>query len=98
MVALKDPKYRDLKREVEKEISHLKSLYSKIDRFEKRHKGTANESEASRVRRIEAELKKKFPEMEFDRELLKLVGILHYRNPPSNDKELIAKAIAEHYE
>ncbi|GEM_PF-1857399 len=98
MVALKDPKYNDLKKEVEKEISHLKNLYRKIDRYEKQHKVMPNEPEAIRVRRIETELKRKFPGMEFDRELLKLVGILPNKNPPSKDKELIARAIADHYE
>lgn len=50
------------------------------------------------IKKIEAELKRKFPDMEFDRDLLKLVGALPYRNPASKDKELIAKAIAEKYD
>lgn len=98
MVALKeDAKYKDLKKEVQKEISHLRSLYGKIDKYEREQRGR-RETEKYRIKRIEAELKKKFPDMEFDRDLLKLVGVLPYKNPPSKDKELIARVIAEHYE
>lgn len=99
MVALKEDKYRQLKKEVEREISHLKSLYSKLDKYEKtQQEGKKRKPDEYRIKKIETELKKKFPDMEFNRDLLKLVGALPYRNPASKDKELIAKAIAEKYE
>lgn len=98
MAALKeDAKYKDLKKEVQREISHLRTLYSKIDKYEREQRGK-REPEKLRIQRIESELKKKFPDMEFDRDLLKLVGVLPYKNPPSKDRELIATVIAEHYE
>ena len=99
MVALKeDAKYRDLKKEVEREIGHLRSLYSKLDKYEREQKKARREPEEHRIKRIEAEMKKKFPNMEFDRKLLKLVGALPFRNPPSRDNELISRIIAEHHE
>jgi translation initiation factor IF-2 len=99
MVALKEDKYRQLKKEIEREISHLKVLYSKIDKYEKaQQEGKKRKPDEYRIKKIETELKKKFPDMEFNRDLLKLVGALPYRNPASKDKELIAKAIAEKYE
>ena len=100
MVALKEDRCRQLKKEVEREIGRLKSLYSKLDKYEKAQQKGKNkkEPEENRIKKIEAELKRKFPDMEFDRNLLKLVGALPYRNPASKDKELVAKAIAEKYE
>lgn len=95
MALKEDARYKELKKEVEREMGHLRSLYSKLEKYEK---GKARVSEAYRIRNAESELKKKFPGMEFDRSILKLVGIMPYKNPASKDKELISRAIAENYE
>lgn len=45
-----------------------------------------------------AELKKKFPGVEFDPALLKLARTMPNRNPPSKDADLIGKAVARKHE
>ena len=92
MAAIKE--IRSLKKEVRKEVEHLRDLYAKIDRMEKKQ-GRRREHGLDAT---ESELKEKFPDESFDRCLLKLVGMMPYRNPPSKDKDLIARAIAENYE
>ncbi len=80
-----------IKKQLEKEMNHLRELYSKINRIEKR-----KEPESYRIRKLEQELRKKFPDIKVDRSLLRLVGTMPY-NPPSKDKEVIRAAVAERY-
>ena len=82
---MKEEKYRQLKKEVEREMSHLRSLYSKLDKYEKKQKRKkGEESEEYGIKKIEVELKRKFPAMDFNKDLLRLVGALHYQNPASS--------------
>lgn len=94
-VALKE-EIRSLKKEVKKEMDHLRDIYAKIDRIEKGQK--AAPKRRRRLIGVESELKAKLPNAEFDKSLLKLVGTASYKNPPSRDKSLIRKTIAEKYE
>jgi hypothetical protein len=92
-LALKE-EIRYLKKEVRKEMDHLRDLYVKIDKIEKKQspKGYGSKS-------AESELKKKFPDTEFDKSLLKVIGAMsEYRNsPPSKDKNLVRKAVSDRY-
>lgn len=81
-----------IKKQLEKEMSHLRQLYSRISRVERRQK----EPEKYRLRKLAQELKKKMPGIEVDRELLALVGTEPY-NPPSQDKEIVRRIVAERY-
>jgi uncharacterized protein (UPF0335 family) len=80
-----------IKKQLEKEMNHLKSLYSKVNRLEKK-----KEPENYRIKKIEQELKRTNPGLKVDRELLKLVGTEPY-SPPSQDKETTRRIIAERY-
>lgn len=80
-----------IKRQIEKEMNHLRSLYSKINQIEAK-----KEPEKLRIKKLEQELIKKNPDIEIDRELLALVGT-EPRSPSSRDKETIRRIIAERY-
>lgn len=80
-----------IKKQVEKEINHLKSLYSRIGRMEKR-----KEPEKYRIKKLEQELLRKNPNARVDRKLLALVGTEPY-NPVSEDKEIVRRVAAERY-
>lgn len=80
-----------LKRQIEKEMDHLRDLYSKINRMEREQ-----QPEQYRLERIESELKKKFPDMKVDKNLLRLVGTMSY-HPPSRDKKVVRRIIAERH-
>lgn len=54
------------------------------------------ESEEQRLQRLEREFKKKYPHSDIDRSVLKLVGTEPY-NPPSEDKAVNRRIIAERY-
>lgn len=81
-----------IKKQIEKEMSHLRELYSRIGRVEKRQK----EPERYRLKKLEQELRKKSPGIKVDKELLRLVGTEPY-NPPSQDKEIVRRIVAERY-
>lgn len=84
-----------IKKQIRKEIDHLQDLYHRIDSLER--KGEQEEEKREyRAKRLESQLLKENPGMKIDPELLALVGI-HPYNPPSKDKEVIRRAIAEHY-
>jgi hypothetical protein len=80
-----------IKKQVKKEINHLKGLYSRISKMEKR-----KEPERYRIKKLEQELFRKNPNANIDRELLALVGTEPY-NPPSHDKEIVRRIAAERY-
>lgn len=80
-----------IKRQIKKEMDHLRDLYSKINRIEKK-----KEPEKYRIKKLEQELMRKNPNIEIDRELLALVGTEPY-NPPSQDKEIVRRIAAELY-
>lgn len=93
-MALKE-EIRYLKKEIRKEMDHLRDLYVKIDKIEKKQTSPKGHG----LKDVESELKKKFPDTEFDKSLLKVVGAMsEYRSsPPSKDKNLIRKAVSERY-
>jgi hypothetical protein len=92
-LALKE-EIRYLKKEVRKEMDHLRDLYVKIEKIEKKQSPKGYDSKS-----VESELKKKFPDTEFDKSLLKVIGAMsEYRNsPPSKDKSLVRKAVSDRY-
>jgi len=79
-----------IKKQLEKEMSHLRALYSRISRVEKR------EPEKYRLNKLEQELQQKNPGIKVDRELLSLVGTEPY-NSTSQDKEIVRRIVAERY-
>ena len=81
-----------VKKQVKKEINHLKELYGRVSRIERKGK----ESEKDRLKKLEAELKKKLPGVKVDKDLLRLVGTEPY-NPRSQDKEIVRRIVAERY-
>ena len=93
-MALKE-EIRHLKKEVRKEMDHLKDLYVKIDRIERKQTGP----KSYQMEDAKSQLKKKFPDTEFDRSILKMVGTMsEYRHSrPSKDKELVRRAVADYY-
>ncbi|HEX9845903.1 MAG TPA: hypothetical protein VGA92_05500 [Candidatus Nitrosotenuis sp.] len=80
-----------IKKQIKKEMNHLRDLYSKINRIEKK-----KEPENYRIKKLEQELMRRNPNIEIDRELLALVGTEPY-NPPSQDKEVVRRITAERY-
>ena len=54
------------------------------------------EAEKNRLKKLEAELKKKLPGIKVDKDLLRLVGTEPY-NPRSQDKEIVRRIVAERY-
>jgi signal recognition particle GTPase len=80
-----------IKKQIKKEMNHLRDLYSKINRIERK-----KEPEKHSIKKLEQELMRKNPDIEIDRELLALVGTEPY-NPPSQDKELVRRIVAERY-
>jgi len=82
----------ELQREIQKTKQHLNRLQSELHRV--RHGMPGRESRQDRLARVEAEFRKKYPNIEIDRSILKLVGALPNRG---SDRKLIAEAIAEKY-
>jgi hypothetical protein len=82
---------RYIKRQIEKEMNHLRDLYTRINRIERER-----EPEKYRIKKLEKELTRKNPGVEIDRDLLALVGTEPY-NPPSQDKEVVRRIVAERY-
>ncbi|CDI06431.1 hypothetical protein [Candidatus Nitrosotenuis uzonensis] len=80
-----------IKRQIKKEMNHLRDLYSKINRIERK-----KEPEKNRIKKLEQEIMSKNPNIEIDRELLALVGTEPY-NPSSQDKELVRHIAAQRY-
>jgi signal recognition particle GTPase len=80
-----------IKKQIEKEMNHLKHLYNKINRIERK-----KESRKDRIKKLEKELMRKNPDIEIDRELLALVGT-ESQNTPSQDKEIVRRIVAERY-
>ncbi|MGI0101246.1 MAG: hypothetical protein ACREA7_01465 [Nitrosotalea sp.] len=83
--------FQHIKKEIEREMNHLKDLYDKIDHMERKE-----EPERYRLKKLEEELRKKYPAMSVDKSLLRLIGTMPY-NPPSKDKHVIHQAVAELY-
>lgn len=82
----------ELEREIRKTRQHLNRLEEQLLRVHYRTVG--RETEEERLARVEGEFKKKYPNVELDRSILRLVGTLPRRG---SDRKLIAEAIAEKY-
>lgn len=80
-----------IKKEIEKEMHHLRDLYNRIDHMERKEK-----PERYSIKKLEEELRKKYPDLSVDKNLLRLVGTMSY-NHPSKDKDAIRQAVAELY-
>jgi hypothetical protein len=83
---------QSIKKQIEKEMTRLRNLYTRLSRLQRKRR----EPESYRLRRLESELKRKFPDIKVDKSLLRLVGTMPY-NPPSKDKEILREIIAERY-
>lgn len=81
-----------IKKEIEKEMNHLRDLYNRINHMERKEQ----KPERYRIKKLEEELRKKYPDLIVDKSLLRLVGTMSY-NHPSKDKDLIRQAVAELY-
>jgi len=75
------------KRQLEKEISHLKDQYSKVKRGGKK-------VNASSLKDLERQLREHNPDIKINYELLKLVGTEPY-SPSSQDKEIVRRIVAQ---
>jgi hypothetical protein len=76
-----------VKKQIEREISHLKDQYGRLKRG-------GRKKSASRMKELERQLREHNPDMKINYELLKLVGTEPY-NPPSQDKEIVRRIVAE---
>jgi len=86
-----------LRRELEKARGILSKVENRLAVLERKY---LKESEEERLKELKQELKKEYPEMEFNEDsikILKLVGTLP-SIPISEEKKEIAEAIAERYE
>ncbi len=81
-----------IKKQIEREMNHLRELYSRVSTIARKQK----EPEKYRLKKLEQELLKKNPNIKVDSELLALVGTEPY-NPPSQDKEIVRRIVAERY-
>lgn len=80
-----------IKKEIEKEMNHLRDLYNKINYMERKE-----EPEKYRIKKLEEQLRRKYPGLNVDKSLLRLVGTMSY-NHPSKDKQIIRQAVSELY-
>jgi predicted nucleic acid-binding Zn-ribbon protein len=81
-----ETKMENMKREILELRRELVRVEHRLRRLEKELLGY------SKVDEIRNELKKEFPSLEFDDDLLELVGSLPY-NPVDRDKEVIREAV-----
>lgn len=84
----------ELQKEIQKTRNYLRKLEMQLRRVG--YRPVKRETEEQRIKRLEAEFKKKYPNLEVDTSILKLVGTEPY-NPPSKDKEVTRRIIAERY-
>jgi hypothetical protein len=85
----------ELQKEIQKTRQHLNKLETQLHRMKYR-KLAGTENEEQRIRRVEAEFKRKYPNIDISRNLLRLVGTEPY-NPRWKDKEVTRQIIAERY-
>ena len=87
----------DIKRQLKREIARLNKISDKIERMQRKERGQSSTNEKMRIKKLEGELKEKYPDIRADKKLLRLVGTMKY-NPLSKDKQIIRRTIAEHFE
>jgi hypothetical protein len=81
----------ELQHRIQKTRQYLRKLETELHRVEY---PSPRESEEQRIRRLESEFSREYPNREIDRSVLKLVGTLPNRG---SDSRLIAQAIVEKY-
>lgn len=65
-------------------------------RMKKNSRAGRRKEKTDRLRELERQLRKHNPDMKINYDLFKLVGTMPY-NPPSQDKEIIRRIVAERY-
>ncbi len=83
----------ELQHRIQKTRQYLHRLETELHRVEY-PSPTRSGSEEQRIRRLETEFTREYPNMVIDRSVLKLVGSLPN---PGSDSKLIAQAIVEKY-
>lgn len=84
-----------LEKKIEKTREQLYRLETQLQRI-RRRVPVRHDTQEQRLNRLEAQLKRKYPNVKVDRELLSLVGTLP-KIPRSIEKEMIRDAIVEKY-
>ncbi len=82
-----------LQNEIRETRTYLHRLESQL-RKAQYGRSPGRETEQQRIKRLQADFKRKYPNVAIDWSILKLVGTLPSRG---SDRRLIAKAIAEKY-
>lgn len=82
----------ELQHRIQKTRQYLRKLETELHRVE--YQSPRRESEEQRIRRLESEFSREYPNRAIDRNVLKLVGTLPNRG---SDSKLIAQAIVEKY-
>ncbi len=83
--------------EIKRQLARVREELARIEyRIAQVELKMAKPSEEERIRALEEELRKKYPNMKFDRDLLGLVGILPY-NPMEKDNEVIREAVLKKF-
>jgi hypothetical protein len=84
----------ELQHRIRKTRQYLHRLETELDRA--RYITARKETAEQRLERLEREFKKKYPHLEIERSVLRLVGTEPY-NPPLEDKAVNRRIIAERY-
>ena len=83
--------------EIRRRIARLREELTRMEyRIAQVELKLAKPSEDERIRGLEMELRKEYPNTKFDRDLLELVGILPY-NPVEKDEEVVREAVFEKF-
>ena len=85
----------ELRHRIQKTRRYLHRLETELHRA--KHVAAPKETEERRIERLEKAFKKKYPHLEIDRSILRLVGTELY-NPPSEDKAVNRRILAERYD
>ena len=83
--------------EIRRQLAHLRDELARIEhRVAQVELKLTKPSREERIRELEEELRREYPNMKFDRDLLELVGILPY-NPVEKDEEVVRETIFEKF-
>jgi hypothetical protein len=84
----------ELQHRIQKTRRYLHRLETELDRA--KYVTARKQTEEEKIARLEREFRKKYPRLEIDRSVLRLVGTEPY-NPPSEDKAVNRRITAERY-
>ena len=82
-----------LRKEIQKTRQRLNELETQLNKAQYR-KPTGKKTEERRLKQLELELKRRYPNVTVDSSILRLVGTL---SRAGSDRRLIAEAIADKY-